>query len=314
MAIKVIFKMKNFLIMKNTKILKAIILMLVFFSSVDVFAAEDDSMQGVKIFNYLALLILGIVLISAMVYAIQEKPLEDAEPAKAKDSLLKKVMGALTKSTPISKEQDIMLNHEYDGIRELNNSVPPWLNYIFIGSLVFAIFYLLHFHVLGTGKSQFDEYSHEMEVASMEMELLMQSGAFITEENVTPLEDEASLTAGKERFTKDCTPCHGVNGEGTIGPNLTDDYWIHGGKVSDLFHTVKVGVPEKGMVAWGTQLNPKQIQEVVSYVMTLRGTNPPNGKAPEGELYVPEGSGEKKDSTKVEERTDTTSTQTDTTK
>ena len=289
--------------------------MLVFFSSVDAFAAEgDDSMQGVKIFNYLALLVLGIILISAMVYAVQEKEPEAAESAEAKESFLKKIMNALTRSTPVSKEQDIMLNHEYDGIKELNNSVPPWLNYIFIGSLVFAIFYLLHFHVLGTGMSQFDEYSHEMEVASMEMELLMQSGAFITEENVTPLEDEASLTAGKERFKKDCTPCHGVNAEGTIGPNLTDDYWIHGGKISDIFHTIKVGVPEKGMVAWGTQLNPKQMQELASYVLTLRGTNPPNGKAPEGELFVPEGNGDKKDSTTTGESSDTTTTNTDTTK
>lgn len=301
--------------MKNTKILQAVILMLLFFTVVDGFSAEgDDSMQAVKIFNYLALLVLGIILISAMVYAVQDKEPEVTESAGAKDSFLKKIINALTRSTPVSKEQDIMLNHEYDGIKELNNSVPPWLNYIFIGSLVFSIFYLLHFHVLGTGMSQFDEYSQEMEVASMEMELLLKSGAFITEENVTQLEDEESLTSAKERFTKDCTPCHGVNGEGTIGPNLTDDYWIHGGKISDIFHTIKVGVPEKGMVAWGTQLNPKQMQELASYVMTLRGTNPPNGKAPEGELFVPEGSSDKKDSTTTSESTDTTAIKTDTIK
>jgi cytochrome c oxidase cbb3-type subunit 3 len=159
---------------------------------------------------------------------------------------------------------------------------------------VFAIFYMLHFHVLGTGKSQFDEYNDEMVVARMDMERLMQSGAFITEENVVALDDEVSLSAGKEKYIKDCSPCHGVNGEGSIGPNMTDNYWIHGGKVSDLFRTVKNGVPEKGMVAWGQQLNPKQMQEVVSFILTLQGTNPPNGKAPEGELYVPEGN---KDST-----------------
>ena len=271
--------------------------MLIFFTSVDGFSAEgDDSMQGVKIFNYLVLLVLGILLISALVYGVHRDPNNDADTVVAKDSFLKKIMAVLTRSTPISKEQDIMLNHEYDGIKELNNSVPPWLNYIFIGTLVFSIFYLMHFHVLGTGMSQFDEYSQEMNAASMEMELLMKSGAFITEENVTVLDDEESLTSGKERFAKDCSPCHGVNGEGTIGPNLTDDYWIHGGTINDIFRTIKVGVPEKGMVAWGTQLNPKQMQELASYIMTLRGTNPPNGKAPEGELFVPEASGEKKDS------------------
>jgi cytochrome c oxidase cbb3-type subunit 3 len=280
--------------MKKTKLINLILLLITFFTYSDSFAAEDDSMGGIKIFNYVALGALVLILLSAMVYAINsESHLEEStEPAKA--SALSKLIQSLTRSTPIEKERDIMLDHDYDGIKELNNSVPPWLNYIFIGSLVFGIFYLLHFHVLGTGKSQFDEYNDEMVVARMDMERLMQSGAFITEENVVALDDESSLTAGKERFAKDCSPCHGMNGEGGIGPNMTDNYWIHGGKVSDLFRTVKNGVPEKGMVAWGQQLNPKQMQEVVSFILTLQGTNPPNGKAPEGNLYVPE---EKNDST-----------------
>lgn len=253
-------------------------------SYVDGYSAEDDSTAALITFNYLFLGALALILLISLGHYASKSPLVEviAEP---KPGIIHKIMQAMTRSTPISKEHDIMLHHEYDGIKELNNSVPPWLNYIYIGSLVFSIFYLAHYHVFGTGKSQFDEYSAEMEVARMDMQRLMESGAFITEENVTALTDPESIAAGQEKFNKDCSPCHGMNGEGTIGPNLTDDYWIHGGKVGDLFHTVKVGVPEKGMVAWGQQLNPKQMQEVVSYVLTLNGTNPPNGKAPEGELF-----------------------------
>ena len=297
--------------MKNTKLLKAVLVLFSMLLYVDSFAEEEGSMEGVKLFNYFALGVLAIILLMALIYAVHSPSEEELAGEPAKESAVKKIMHALTRSTPVSQERDIMLDHEYDGIKELNNSVPPWLNYIFIGSLVFGIFYVMHFHVFGTGKTQAEEYGAEMEVARIEMEQLMKSGAFINEENVTFLEDDASLNAGKERFVKDCSPCHGMNGEGNIGPNLTDDYWIHGGKVSNLFLTVKNGVPEKGMIAWGQQLNPKQIQEVISFVMTLHGTNPPNGKAPEGDLYVPEKK-EGGDSTKT--GTDSTKTAKDSTK
>ncbi len=271
------------------KILISILLFIfsVFLTFGDVLAAEDDSTAALKTMNFLFLAALCLMLLIALAHWSNKTP-GTTVATEPKPGIIKKLMAALTRSTPVSKEQDIMLQHEYDGIKELNNSVPPWLNYIFLGSLIFSIFYLLHFHVLGTGRSQFDEYSAEMEIARLDMQRLMESGAFITEENVTALTDPESIAAGKERFNKDCSPCHGMNGEGTIGPNLTDNYWIHGGKVGNLFHVVKVGVPEKGMVAWGQQLNPKQMQEVVSYILTLNNTNPPNGKIPEGELYEPE--------------------------
>ncbi len=265
-------------------LIRTLLLVFICLSALNAYGAEDDSTAALKTFNYLFLGLLCLILLIALGHWANVAP-EETTITEPKPGVIKKIISALTRSTPISKEQDIMLNHEYDGIRELNNSVPPWLNYIFIGSLFFAIFYLLHFHVFGTGKSQFDEYSAEMEVARLDMERLMESGAFITEENVTALTDPESIGAGKERFAKDCFPCHGINGEGIIGPNLTDDYWIHGGNVRDLFHVVKVGVPEKGMVAWGQQLNPKQMQELVSYVLTLHNKNPPNGKIPEGELF-----------------------------
>lgn len=271
------------------KTIKILIILATMLFSLNAFGAEDDSIATLKTINYLFLAVMGFILLMVMSHWANKTPV-DSIFAVEKPGKIKKILSALTRAIPISKEQDIMLNHEYDGIKELNNSVPPWLNYIFIGSVIFSVFYLFHFHVFGTGKSQLEEYSAEMEIARLDMERLMESGAFITEENVIALTDPESIGAGKERFAKDCSPCHGMNGEGTIGPNLTDDYWIHGGKVGDLFHTVKAGVPEKGMVAWGQQLNPKQMQEVVSYILTLRGTKPPNGKVPEGKLFVPQDS------------------------
>lgn len=105
------------------------------------------------------------------------------------------------------------------------------------------------------------------------------------EPELEPLTDDASLAAGKEIYDLNCVPCHGKFGEGGIGPNLTDDYWIHGGRYADLIHIINVGVPAKGMIAWDRTLKPQQIEEVASYIETLRGTDPPNPKAPQGDLY-----------------------------
>lgn len=187
---------------------------------------------------------------------------------------------------PIEKEKDIMFDHAYDGIRELDNKIPPWFNYLFYGTVIFAAFYLLSYHVLSSGDVQATEYNEEIKMAEIERLQLMKSGALLDESTLTALTDAAALSSGKEIFVKNCAVCHTEKGGGLVGPNLTDDYWIHGGGIKNIFATVKNGVPEKGMISWKTQLNPKQIQEVASFVLSLRGTNPPNPKAPEGVLYV----------------------------
>jgi len=195
--------------------------------------------------------------------------------------------------TPMEKEKDILMEHDFDGIKELDNRIPPWFNYLFYGTIIFAIIYMLDYHVLKTGKLPAQEYQEEMHMAALQRAELIKSGALVNENNVKLLTDASALSDGKDVFKTDCVPCHGENAQGIIGPNLTDRYWIHGGGIKNVFKTIKYGVPSKGMLTWEGKLNPREIQEVASYVLSLQGTNPPNAKAPQGQIW--EGS----DSTKV---------------
>lgn len=184
---------------------------------------------------------------------------------------------------PLSEEKDMLIEHSYDGIRELDNPIPGWFNFLFYGSIIFGIVYFLNYHVFKTGKLQDEEYVIEMKEAEKERELFLSKSANMVDENTVTLDlNPETLAAGKALYTQSCTPCHGAGGEGTVGPNLTDDYWIHGGDVKSVFKTIKYGVPDKGMIAWEKQLSPKQIAELANYIKSLKGTNPPNPKAPQG--------------------------------
>lgn len=199
---------------------------------------------------------------------------------------LNKVKNYIIGLKPIEKEQDIMLDHAYDEIRELDNKIPPWFNYLFYGSVVFAVFYMINYHVLSSGDVQASEYNEELKLAELKKIEMIKSGALLDENTLTALTDQTSINLGRDIFTKNCAVCHTEKGGGLVGPNLTDDYWIHGGRIKNVFAVIKEGVPAKGMISWKSQLNPRQIQEVSSFILTLRGTNPPNAKAPEGVLYI----------------------------
>lgn len=182
---------------------------------------------------------------------------------------------------PIEEEKDMMLDHEFDGIRELDNPVPIWFNALFYGTIFFGIVYLLIYQVFGWGLNQDQEYAVEMEKAEIaKKEYLAKSANQVDESTV--VFDASLAPAGKAIFVANCAACHGNSGEGGIGPNLTDRFWLHGGEIKDVFRTVKYGVPEKGMVPWEQTLTPGQIAEVSSYILTLRDTKPANGKAAEG--------------------------------
>lgn len=183
--------------------------------------------------------------------------------------------------------ETILMDHDYDGIQELDNHLPPWWKYLFYLTVVFGVVYVLVYHVFGTMPLQEKEYQLAMEEAAREAEMRLANVeiADIDESNVEFVSDDAALTEGATLFNRHCVVCHGGAGEGGIGPNLTDPFWIHGGEVSEIFTVIKYGVQEKGMIPWQTTLNPEQMQNVTSYIITLEGTNPPNAKAPEGQPF-----------------------------
>ena len=194
-----------------------------------------------------------------------------------------------TKAVSVEKEADILLDHDYDGIRELDNSLPPWWKYGFMITIAIAFIYLLNFHVLGYGKNPTQEYQEEMAKAKESKELYEAKNADKIDETNLKMPNAEELNAGKELFTSICWTCHGKAGEGGAGPNLTDNYWLHKGSLTDVYLSIKHGYPEKGMQAWEKNYSPKQINNLAGYIKTLRGTNPANAKAPEGDIYTDSG-------------------------
>ena len=223
---------------------------------------------------------------------------EVAIPAKPKFDWWEKV----NSFKPIHQEADIDLGHDYDGIRELDNRLPPWWIYGFYCCILFAVIYLWRYHVAESAPLSKEEY--EISVAQGEAEkaaYLEKSAANVDENTVKLITDQDQLASAKQIFTTVCAACHTATGGGNVGPNLTDDYWLHGGSIKDVFKTLKYGWPDKGMKSWKDDYSPVQLAQLASYVKSLHGTNPPNPKAPQGTLYVEEaGTGAKAavDSTK----------------
>ncbi|TLV03348.1 cbb3-type cytochrome c oxidase N-terminal domain-containing protein [Dyadobacter luticola] len=185
---------------------------------------------------------------------------------------------------PADEKQLIIEGHDYDGIQELDNRMPPWLQSLFVGTIVIAIAYAAYYFS-GIGDLQLAELDKEIAQAELDKKAYIEKvGASMDETNVTLATDAAVIGQGKTIFQEKCAACHGADGGGSVGPNLTDNYWLHGGGVKDLFKTIKYGVPEKGMISWEKQLSPTDIQKVASYVLSLKGSKPAAPKAPQGEL------------------------------
>ncbi len=177
----------------------------------------------------------------------------------------------------------LFADHDYDGIKELDNKLPKWWLWLFYITIAFAAIYVLRYHVMGWAPLQEEEYEQEMAEARMAFGS-RQSASALDASTVTRLTDEASLAAGKQIYDQSCSVCHLAQGQGLVGPNLTDEYWIHGCSIGDIYNIIVVGVPEKGMISWESQLKAEQIQQVASYIMGMKGTNPPNPKEPQGEI------------------------------
>ncbi|MFH7011220.1 cbb3-type cytochrome c oxidase N-terminal domain-containing protein [Flavobacterium sp. FlaQc-52] len=201
----------------------------------------------------------------------------------------KNLMQKLTETQPIEKEGDLLMDHDYDGIKELDNNLPPWWVYLFYICVIFGVIYVARYELFG-GDDQETELKMEMAQAKIDVEEYLKTAPdLMDEKTVVLLTDAPSLDAGKEIFTTNCAACHRADGGGQIGPNLTDNQWILGGGIKNLFHTITNGGRDgKGMISWKGTLKPKEIQKVASYILSLQGSNPKDPKESEGEIWVDE--------------------------
>ena len=258
---------------------------------------QGSTMELIISFVLVVLMLVLLVMIYLLqtLRAIVDKETERIASEKGQEvpkklNLWSNWMKTLTDSVPIEKEAAIDLNHDYDGIRELDNHLPPWWKWLFYLTIIFAVVYIAAYHVFDTLPLQTEEYEMAMKDAE-EAKLAMigdMEEVAIDESSITFSDDPAILASGKTIYERNCVACHKSGGEGGIGPNLTDEFWLHGGSIQDTYNTIKNGVPEKGMIAWKDVLSPAKMNDVNSYIYTLRGTNPPGAKGPQGEKYVAE--------------------------
>ncbi|MBT6240180.1 MAG: cytochrome C [Verrucomicrobia bacterium] len=187
----------------------------------------------------------------------------------------------------MSEEKDpLLMSHEADGIKELDNQLPRWWVWLFNFCILFSIAYVLYYHVLGIGVNSAEAYEFEMEIANEQKAAALEKFD-MRMETMESSSVASVLAAGEKTYIVSCSPCHGPQGQGLVGSNLTDDYWIHGSEFKDTLRTISNGVPDKGMIAWKDSMQPSEIYAVASYILTLRGTDPPNPKAPENEITTP---------------------------
>ena len=245
--------------------------------------------------NSIMLLGLNVILLLVFIYMTRLlrstvamlMPEIEEEPQTVAEAQASGVMHALTDAIPLEREHEVMMDHEYDGIRELDNNLPPWWVWMFYVTIAFAFVYMVYFHVLPYGQSQEEQYIAEVEAAEeAKAAYLAMAKNLVDESNVEMLSTESDLNAGKAIFVEKCQQCHAADGGGGVGPNLTDEYWIHGGSIQDIFKTVKYGVPAKGMISWESQLRPNEMAQVSSYIKSLMGTQPANPKEPQGDVWV----------------------------
>ena len=263
-------------------------------------SAYYGGLSSLSFWTLSTVLVLELVIIFILIYFIRNlwrilnpAPVSVTAEANISFSWLKTTWASLdkkffTKAAPIEQEADIMLDHDYDGIRELDNALPPWWKYGFYITIFVAIFYILKFEVWHTGMNPTEEYNTEMAEAKAETDAYLASMKENVDEKTVVMLDEAGIATGKTLYTKTCVACHSPNGGGGVGPNLTDNYAIHGATIQDIFKTIKYGWPDKGMQAWQSNFSPVEMQQLASYVKSLVNTNVAEGKAPQGDLIKEE--------------------------
>ena len=290
---------------KNASKILGVVLLVGFSLLSQITSAQDATTDVVKLPNYggltasayyMFLTVIGMELTVILFLAFSIRRMytellpEKIRPVREKSNLLtwwnnlnNKIF---TKAVPVEREADILLDHNYDGIKELDNALPPWWKYGFYITIGIAFIYLLNFHVLGIGLNPTQEYNAEMEKARVEKEKYEANNKDRIDENNVPMPDANGIKAGQRLFDANCVACHLKDGGGSVGPNLTDDYWIHKGSLNNIYNIIKVGYPDKGMQAWSGQFSPKEISFLAGFIKSLKGTKPAVAKEQQGEFYI----------------------------
>ncbi len=295
-----ILSFKMFMSKKSGKALKVIIAFALIIPSAHAEGSVFSSISSViKTFDTASYLLLTVIVFELIVLAVlglrsigYMKGLHMTEEELKKDyesNSFSSLWDKINSFRPMEDEAAIDTGHSYDGIRELDNVTPPWFTTAFLFTIVFAGVYLWRYHVAQAAPLQIEEFNKEMAEAKKERELFLKDQSNNIDESSVVMMGQADIDAGKELFGTTCKPCHADHGGsmvGGVGPNLTDEYWLHGGSIVDVFKSIKYGWPEKGMISWKEQYTPKQMSQLTSFIMSIKGTNPPGAKEPQGEKYV----------------------------
>lgn len=257
----------------------------------------SDKLEILLVITVGLLLLVSMVMLSVVVYTSKmlkrimdlerkKKAELEGEESEPFENFWQHLSRSLTRSTPVAKEATILMDHNYDGIRELDNHLPPWWKTLFYITIIWAAIYLLVYHVFDVFPLSGEEYDREMAQIEAERKAARALVAESLDENTVEFSDSPEiLTSGAAVFKTHCVVCHAEDGGGGVGPNLTDDYWLHGGSINNIFWVIKYGVPAKGMIPWQNQLTATNIRDVASYIKSLKGSTPANPKAPQGDLY-----------------------------
>lgn len=264
-------------------------------SLLSIYVLSNSTFWGLVVANlflmgYLVLMLRNVGILARDMRPKKEQAAEAvAETVEEREpSYWERIWALLNGHKEMKYEEDILLNHAYDGIHELDNRLPPWWLYGFYVSIFFGVLYLFNYHIFGYKPLSAEAYEISMQEAEEEVNAYLASMALnVDEHSVEYLLDDARITNGRSLFNKHCVACHAMDGGGGVGPNLTDAYWLHGGEIADVFKTVKYGVPAKGMRSWRTDLTPTEIQNVSTYILTLQGTTPLQPKDPQGDFAEP---------------------------
>ncbi len=273
------------------------VIFFIIFGLVEYFIDSGEQPAFIKypaVMLFLLFVLLLLIGIEATIKAIENITIQSLdEEAKAKflkekksSSGLMNLYKKLAGGKPIEQEDEIILDHNYDGIKELNNNLPPWWLYGFYITIAFAAIYLVRYHIMD-GPDQTTEFETEMANAQLAIDEYKKNATDLIDfETVTQLTEVSDLEAGKAIYNTNCVACHMADGGGGIGPNLTDPNWILGGGIKNVFKTISEGGRDgKGMIAWKSTLKPSEMQQVSSYLLTFQRTTPANPKAPEGDIW-----------------------------